>query len=158
MICENFRVRSKKYKKYYFCTNSKKEITFEDCKNCSFCTYKKQNKLKVTPIKIKNKKSSKLAKSTEISQKIKEKVWNRDSQKCIYCGKYVSKSCANAHYIKRSHGGLGIEENIVTLCPECHFQEDNGQYTKMYEGYIEKYLKRIYGANWDKNKLVYKKY
>lgn len=55
-------------------------------------------------------------------------------------------------------GGMGIEENIVTLCPECHYQEDHGLNTKLYEEYIESYLKGIYGADWDKSKLIYKKY
>lgn len=55
-------------------------------------------------------------------------------------------------------GGLGIEQNIVTLCLECHYQEDYGLNTKLYEDYIETYLKGIYGAEWDKNKLIYKKY
>lgn len=53
---------------------------------------------------------------------------------------------------------MGIEENIVTLCPECHYQEDFGQNTKLYENYIENYLKGIYGVNWNKEKLIYKKY
>jgi hypothetical protein len=44
------------------------------------------------------------------------------------------------------------------LCPECHYQEDFGQDTKLYEDYIENYLKGIYGANWNKEKLIYKKY
>lgn len=101
---------------------------------------------------------SKRSKACEISQKVKEIVWNRDEQKCIYCGRYVPKTCANAHYIKRSQGGLGIEQNIVTLCPECHYQEDHGLNTKLYEKHIENYLKGIYGANWDKFKLIYKKY
>lgn len=55
-------------------------------------------------------------------------------------------------------GGMGIEENIVTLCPNCHYEEDFGQNTKLYEDYIENYLKGIYGANWNKEKLIYKKY
>ena len=59
---------------------------------------------------------------------------------------------------KEVNGGLGIEENVVTLCPECHYQEDFGQDTKLYEDYIENYLKGIYGAEWDKSKLIYKKY
>lgn len=101
---------------------------------------------------------SKRSKACDISSKVKEAVWNRDSQKCIYCGKWVPKTYANAHFIKRSQGGLGIEENIVTLCPECHYQEDYGLNTKLYEDYIETYLKGIYGANWDKSKLIYKKY
>lgn len=63
------------------------------------------------------------------------------------------------HIIKKEvNGGLGIEENIVTLCPECHYQEDHGLNTQLYEDYIENYLKGIYGANWNKEKLIYKKY
>jgi len=100
----------------------------------------------------------KRTKATDISPKVKEIVWERDEHKCIYCSRYVPKSCANAHFIKRSQGGLGIPENIVTLCPDCHYEEDFGQDTKLYEDYIENYLKSIYGAGWNKEKLVYKKY
>ena len=101
---------------------------------------------------------SKRSKACEISQKVKRIVWLRDNCRCIYCKKYVPMTCANAHFIKRSQGGLGIEENIVTLCRECHYEEDFGQNTKLYEDYIESYLKSIYGEEWDKSKLVYKKY
>ena len=45
---------------------------------------------------------SKRSKACDIPQKVKEIVWNRDSQKCIYCGKWVPKTYANAHFIKRS--------------------------------------------------------
>lgn len=101
---------------------------------------------------------SKRSNACDITQKVKEIVWNRDYHRCIFCEKYVPKTCANAHFIKRSQGGLGIEENIVTLCPECHFEEDHGQNTKVYEEYIENYLKGIYGAEWNKEKLIYKKW
>ena len=101
---------------------------------------------------------SKRSKACEISQKTKQIVWDRDQHKCIYCGKYVSKSCANAHFIKRSQGGLGIPENVVTLCPKCHYEEDHGQNTKDYENYIEEYLKNYYGNTWNKENLIYKKY
>lgn len=101
---------------------------------------------------------SKRSKACEISQKTKEIVWNRDSQKCIFCGRWVPMSCANAHYIKRSQGGLGIEQNIVTFCPECHFEEDHGQNSKLYEECMENHLKGIYGAEWNKDKLIYKKF
>lgn len=73
--------------------------------------------------------------------------------------KICSKNlCKCAFYQKESTDGLGIPENIVTLCPECHYQEDFGQDTKLYEDYIENYLKGVYGANWNKEKLIYKKY
>ena len=45
---------------------------------------------------------SKRSNACDITQKVKEVVWNRDKQKCIYCGKHVPKTCANAHFIKRS--------------------------------------------------------
>ena len=45
---------------------------------------------------------SKRSQACEITQKVKEIVWNRDSKRCIYCGVYVPKTCANAHFIKRS--------------------------------------------------------
>ena len=47
-------------------------------------------------------KKHKQTKATEISKKIKEKVWKRDKHKCIYCKKEVLMICANAHFIKRS--------------------------------------------------------
>jgi hypothetical protein len=63
------------------------------------------------------------------------------------------------HISSKDHnGGLGIKENIVTLCPECHYQEDHGLNTIIYEEYIENYLKGIYKSNWDRKKLIYKKY
>lgn len=45
---------------------------------------------------------SKRTKACEISQKVKERVWNRDYRRCIWCGIDVPKGCANAHFIKRS--------------------------------------------------------
>ncbi len=63
------------------------------------------------------------------------------------------------HILSREvNGGLGIPMNVVTLCPKCHYEEDFGQDTKLYEEYIENYLKSIYGAEWNKENLIYKKY
>lgn len=85
---------------------------------------------------------SKRSRACEISQKVKEIVWNRDNHKCIYCERYVPKTFANAHFIKRSQGGLGIPENIVTLCSECHYQEDFGQDTQIIRRLYRKLFKR----------------
>lgn len=100
---------------------------------------------------------SKRSKACDISQKTKEIVWNRDNKQCIICGRYVSKNCANAHYKKRSQGGLGIEQNIVTLCPDCHYEEDFGQDSKLYEQKIKTYLKSKY-EDWKEEKLYYRKW
>lgn len=99
---------------------------------------------------------SKRSKACEISKKVKDKVWNRDNRCCIICGNPYAMP--NAHFIARSQGGLGIEENIVTLCLKCHHDYDNGNKRIEYCDFIEKYLKTKYGSNWDKQKLIYKKY
>lgn len=101
---------------------------------------------------------SKRSKACEISQKTKEIVWNRDNECCISCGRWVPKHFANAHFIKRSQGGLGIPENIVTLCAKCHYEEDFGKDSKVYEYSIENYLRNYYGESWNKENLIYKKF
>ena len=95
---------------------------------------------------------------TDIPTKVKTIVWERDSHKCIFCGKVVPKFYANAHFIPRSAGGLGIPENIFTACENCHREQDNGLNTKLYDKIAENHLKSIYGASWDKSKLIYKKW
>lgn len=95
-------------------------------------------------------------KATEIPKEVKQAVWKRDGQRCIYCKRWIPMVFANSHFIKRSQGGLGIEENIVTACPDCHDRYDTNHYLKMYR-YTKKYLESKY-ENWDIKKLVYDKY
>ena len=96
-------------------------------------------------------------KATDIPLSVKTKVWERDNHYCIICGSPYAMP--NAHFISRSHGGLGIEENIVTLCQECHHNFDNGKDKELKEhikNNIEAYLKQIY-PNWSVDMLIYKK-
>ena len=100
---------------------------------------------------------SKRSKATDISQKVKEIVWERDHHKCIYCGSNFAMP--NAHFISRSHGGLGIEENIVTLCQKCHHNYDNGKSKELKEDIryrIQTYLMSCY-PEWNTESLIYKK-
>lgn len=94
-------------------------------------------------------------KATEIPKKVKEVVWKRDGQRCIYCKRWIPMFFANSHFIKRSQGGLGIEENVVTACPDCHDKYDTNHYLRMYQ-YTKKYLSSKYD-NWDIKKLIYDK-
>ena len=57
----------------------------------------------------------KRTKYTEIPDKVKKVVWERDGQRCIYCKRWLPMVFANSHFIKRSQGGMGIEENVVTV-------------------------------------------
>jgi hypothetical protein len=59
---------------------------------------------------------------------------------------------------KESTDGLGIEQNVVTLCPKCHEDFDNGFLREKIGNYIREYLKSIYGATWCESELVYDKW
>ena len=93
-------------------------------------------------------------KLTDIPMKVKLAVWERDGERCILCGRYPA--APNAHYIARSHGGLGIEQNIVTLCLACHCAYDNSDQRGFLKDRIRGYLKMKY-EDWDESKLYYKK-
>lgn len=97
---------------------------------------------------------SKRSKACDISPKVKQRVWERDGGRCIICG--CRTAMPNAHFIPRSQGGLGIEENIVTLCQNCHYNFDMTDMREHYKEYIENYLKKKY-PNWDKENLIYKR-
>lgn len=98
---------------------------------------------------------TKRAKACDISQKVKEIVWERDNHQCIIC--HSNRAMPNSHFIRRSQGGLGIEENIVTMCDRCHRMYDQGVDRKAIEARTEDYLKSLY-PNWDREKLYYKKW
>ena len=100
---------------------------------------------------------SKLAKATAISKKVRQRVWERDKFSCIYCHRRVPVECANSHFIKRSQLGLGIEQNIVTACPECHYKYDFGRNPRSMINYTWEYLLSKYEGLKREN-LVYHKY
>lgn len=106
---------------------------------------------------------SKRSKLTDIPMSVKKKVFERDNGCCVICGNNYNVM-PNAHYIPRSKGGLGIEENIVTLCTEltpnkCHRKYDFGtkeQQEKIHDS-IKNYLQSKY-EDWNEDKLIYKKW
>lgn len=115
---------------------------------------KKEKKIKK---RIKGKKHNS-TKQYEISVDVKIKVWERDRHECIFCHKKVDWRNANAHFIPRSAGGLGIEQNVFTACDICHIEQDNGLNTEKYDNDAKNYLKRIYGDEWSEKDLIYHKY
>lgn len=97
------------------------------------------------------------SKATDIPISVKNKVWERDRHHCICCGSPYAMP--NAHYLSRAHGGLGIEENIVTLCQRCHHSYDNGKSKELRDAIkrkIEAHLKRFY-PEWSVDLITYKK-
>lgn len=104
-------------------------------------------------------------KSLGITIAVKEAVAERDSFDghpcCLLCGAPAPVNnrlaFSNAHYISRAQGGLGVEENIVTLCPDCHIHRyDQGTEREQIRAFLRNYLKEHY-PEWDEEKLAYKK-
>ena len=92
-------------------------------------------------------------KETAISTVTKKKVEERDHGLCIYCHK---RGRGEAHFISRAHGGLGIEENLLTACRPCHDLLDNSPHRKEMLRVAADYLKRRY-PYWSKEMLIYEK-
>lgn len=112
---------------------------------------------------------NKRTKALQYTRQTAYKVAERDNHECIFCkmgyhmeGINKSGFGANvydiAHFINRSQGGLGIEENLVLLCRYHHSLLDNGNKGLRPEmlSIMEEYLRSIY-TDWDKEKLKYRK-
>lgn len=99
--------------------------------------------------------------ATRIPDTVKDKVWERDEGVCVACrvwGATGWQSLPEAHFVPRSKGGLGVEENILTLCRPHHHQFDQGsknQREKM-RNVFRIYLMSKY-PEWDESKLIYRR-
>lgn len=104
-------------------------------------------------------------KATSIPPEAKEAVSQRDNGLCIICGAPGDSHC---HVVRRSQGGMGIEENIVTLCPQCHYSLDEGLYMRrlaplgiktqqQVQNIVEDYMREKY-PGWTREKVKYRKW
>ena len=94
--------------------------------------------------------------ATAISNSVKLAVYIRDGERCILCKRPVHWSCACAHVVRRSQGGKGVEQNVVTLCPACHRETDEGPMSKANMRDIIKYITDLY-PGWTRAQVTYKK-
>ncbi len=140
----NCVMMKKKLNGEVFCKELNKNISPFNCNNCTLKSYSKSSQ------------KHKQTKATDIPKKVKLIVWERDNHKCIFCSKPVPWNCANSHYIKRSHGGLGIEENIMTNCEKCHAMFEESPYRSKMKASAKRYFESMY-PNWDEKELIYKK-
>ena len=95
--------------------------------------------------------------ATDIKPKVREIVKRRDDFRCVYCGTTYMLQLAHV-FVNRSHGGLGVEQNLVTLCLPDHMSLDNGKLEKAQpiKEVCESYLLKCY-PDFDFTKLKYKK-
>ena len=101
----------------------------------------------------------------DFSKKVKIAISERDSIDgwpcCVYCGRPspMEKPLAfsNAHYISRAQLGLGIPENGLTLCPECHRKYDQSTARKKMKAFFREYLRSKY-PDWNESDLYYRRF
>ena len=102
------------------------------------------------------------AKARDFDRHTKAAIAERDSIEgwpcCVYCGAAAPGPLAwsNAHFIARSQGGLGVVENGLTLCPECHRRYDQSTARANMREFFREYLKSKY-EYWNEDDLVYRK-
>lgn len=99
---------------------------------------------------------------------VRERIFLRDGEECLFCRLNYHMECKSSmllqiadtmHFINKSQGGLGIEENGVTGCRYHHGLLDNGNKGLREEmlNIMEEHLKNHY-PDWDRKKLAYNKW
>lgn len=109
----------------------------------------------------------KRARKAEFTANARKTIEIRDNG-CIFCQMGYHMEKANwmdlntfsiMHYIPRSRGGLGIEQNGAVGCHYHHTMLDNGNEGRREEmlGIFRDYLMQQY-EDWDESKLTYSKW
>lgn len=104
-------------------------------------------------------------KATLIPGAVKRAVRKRDGGRCVICGRAGDPHC---HVVRRSAGGMGVEQNIVTLCPRCHYAFDEGLWIKDLEplgmhsrkevrDFLYSYMEHCY-PGWSPESVTYRKW
>ena len=77
---------------------------------------------------------------------------------CVFCGAPAPFQIAwsNAHYISRAQGGMGIEQNGLTLCQACHRRYDQSTERQEMRAFFREYLIDAY-PEWNEDNLIYRK-
>lgn len=138
--CKNLKL---KVSGKLFCKVLNREIPYNYCIGCKDKAFKTKNPHRRT-------------KELGIKKSTKMIVWERDNHRCIFCGALVNWNYANSHFIKRSQGGLGIEQNILTNCEKCHHKFDDTIKRKEMWEHAYHYLNSKY-KDFDIDNLTYKK-
>ncbi len=77
--------------------------------------------------------------STEFSPSVRKHIYERDEERCVYCGTIHFLGVAHI-FVSRAKGGKGVKENGVLLCQRHHHDLDNGRDAEKAER-IERFCK-----------------
>ena len=79
---------------------------------------------------------------TDIDQKTRKYVLERDGHKCILCNSTYNLTLAHI-FLSRGKGGKGCKENIVTLCSRDHYYIVDNPIGTKYNELSKKYKERL---------------
>ena len=96
---------------------------------------------------------SKRSRASDIKPTTAKVVKLRD-RACILCGSGYHIELH--HHISRGRGGMGVKENVVCLCKQCHMDLHSSTRSGQYRKGVENYLKLKY-PNWKKENVIYNK-
>lgn len=144
MLCINFKVRTKNYEKYFYCTKRKRKITYVICNKCKYKEYKK-------PVELK-KKSNKLKK---IESK-RYSILTDNLAVCYICDQHRKEDMheifGGSNRLKSMQWGL-----VIPVCRKCHDRWDTDIklrktiQKKAKEEFIKRYTKEKFREEFGKN-------
>lgn len=111
MKCINFRIRTKKYEKYFYCIKQRKKIQLKECTECFYKEYKIQKELK--------KKSKKL-------KKLEDKRFSiiTDNLKICYICNVNKKDDLNEIFEGKNRQMSMKYGLVIPICRQCHQKYD----------------------------------
>lgn len=105
--CKNFKIRSKKNKKYCYCILLKKEVSFNCYRECNNKEYKQYK-----PISNRTSKQSKLDKSRTVS------LFTDNLNVCYLCG--LKRNYLHEVFYGRNRANSIKYGLFIPVCEECH--------------------------------------
>lgn len=144
MQCINLKYKTKKGRRFLYCVLLKKEITFDNCKDCANKEYKKVkctiNRKKCAKI-IKSKKNPKIAKL----ERNRKSVFTNDLTKCILCGK--SKEELHEVFAGKNRLNSMRYNFVLPLCHKCHsINQNNSQFNEFWHKKAQLYYEQHLGS------------
>lgn len=137
MNCKNLKYRTKKGKKYLYCTLLKQEITFDNCRDCANKEYKIQKCTVSKKYCAKIKKNPKIVKL----ERNRKSVFTTEKNKCMFCHSTYKLTWHEIYAGKNRQNSMKYDF-CLRMCLKCHqkSQEDtifNDFWHKMGQEYFE---------------------
>ena len=109
--CKYLKIRSKKYKYFYYCSILKKETQSNDCKNCEYKEYKNYK-----PLRQKSSKQTKI-------EKDRFSLFTDDLSKCYFCDN--KKDDMHEIFSGRNRANSMRFGLCLPICRSCHIKCQN---------------------------------